>query len=523
MAARDLLEAIVKRTLLAPVYDVAVETPLDEAPILSEAIGHRVWLKREDLQPVFSFKLRGAYAKMASLAPDVRARGVVAASAGNHAQGVALAAQRLGCRALILMPRTTPEIKVTAVRRLGGEVVLFGDLYDDAYAEARRREAEEGLTFVHPYDDPDVVAGQATVGLELMRQAPVPLDAVFVAVGGGGLIAGIGAVVKYLRPSTRVIGVEPVEADAMARSLEAGERIRLDRVGRFADGVAVRQVGELPFALAQHVVDEVVRVDTDAICAAMKDVFEDRRCVLEPSGALAYAGLKAWARQREERGLHLAAIACGANLNFDSLRFVSERAEIGERREAVFAVSIPERPGSFRRFCAILGDRAVTEFNYRYNDPRRADVFVGIRVHDDRERHAVAGALTAEGYDVLDLTDNEVAKLHLRHMVGGHAPHIADERLFSFAFPERPGALAEFLARLHQPWNISLFHYRNHGSDFGRVLCGVQVPESDRAAWASFAAALEFDVSEVTDDPACRRFLGAAGESFGAAGRSLEA
>jgi len=508
MPERLLLEAIVKRTLLAPVYDVAVETPLDEALILSARTGHRVWLKREDLQPVFSFKLRGAYAKMAALTPEQLAQGVVAASAGNHAQGVALAAQRLGCRALILMPQTTPEIKVDAVRRMGAEVVLWGDAYDDAYTEARRREAAEGLVFVHPYDDADVIAGQGTIGLELLRQAPVPLDAVFVAVGGGGLIAGIGAVLKYLRPEIRVIGVEPSDADAMSRSLAAGERVRLDRVGRFADGVAVRQVGELPFALAQLVVDEIVVVDTDAICAAMKDVFEDRRCVLEPAGALAYAGLKAWAARQERPGQNLVAIACGANLNFDSLRFVSERAEIGERREAVFAVTIPEEPGSFRRFCTIVGERAVTEFNYRYNDPSRADVFVGVRVHDDAERLTVAQALRDAGYDVLDLTDNEIAKVHIRHMVGGPAPHVAHERFFAFAFPERTGALGEFLNQLHQPWNISLFHYRNHGSDFGRVLCGVQVPDADLPAWNSFVNGLDYEVVEVTDDPACQRFLG---------------
>lgn len=497
----ETLEGYLKRALLARVYDVARETPLEPAPRLSERLGSKVWLKREDEQPVFSFKIRGAYHKMASLPADALARGVIAASAGNHAQGVALSAKRLGCRAVIVMPRTTPAIKVEAVRALGGEVDLTGDNYDEAAAHALGRAAAEGLTFVHPYDDPDVIAGQATVGVEILRQHAGPLDAIFVAVGGGGLISGIGAVVKTLRPDVKVIAVEAEDSACLTASLEAGARVTLSRVGRFADGVAVRSPGEETFRIAQQVVDECVVVSNDAICAAIKDVFEDRRAILEPAGALAVAGMKAYV-ETHGPGEYVA-VACGANLNFDSLRHVSERAEIGERREQILAVTIPERPGSFRQFCSAVGARPVTEFNYRYAVGKEAHVFVGIRVGNGP---SPIESLRANGYEVLDLTDNETAKLHVRHMVGGRteAPH---ERLVAFEFPERAGALADFLDAMQHPWNISLFHYRNHGSDVGRVLAGIQVPPEDEAAFGEFLARLGYAWTDVTNDPACASFL----------------
>lgn len=497
----ETLEGYLKRALLARVYDVAHETPIQPMPRLAGRLGGGVWIKREDEQPVFSFKIRGAYNKVAALTDEQRARGVICASAGNHAQGVALAARRLGCRAVIVMPVTTPSIKIDAVRALGGEVDVTGDAFDDAAAHAWSRVEAEGLTFVHPFDDPDVIAGQATVGVEILRQHPGPLDAIFVAVGGGGLISGVGAVVKSLRPEVKVVSVEAEDSACMAASLAAGERVGLERVGRFADGVAVRIPGIETFRVARQVVDECVVVSNDAICAAIKDVFEDRRAILEPAGALAVAGLKAYA-ERHGPGEYLA-IACGANLNFDSLRHVSERAEIGERRETVFAATIPERPGSFRRFCAALGARAVTEFNYRLAPGDEAHVFVGVRTNAGS---AVLNELREAGYEVLDLTDNELAKLHVRHMVGGRAP-IEGERLLAFEFPERAGALGSFLGAMEHPWNISLFHYRNHGSDVGRVLVGIQVPAGDEAAFGDFLARLGFAWSDVTDDPACARFL----------------
>ncbi|RYG47380.1 threonine ammonia-lyase, biosynthetic [bacterium] len=497
---------VLRAALLARVYDVAVETPLDEAPLLSQRFGNRIRLKREDQQPVFSFKIRGAYNKMAGLSKEALARGVVCASAGNHAQGVALSAQRLGCRAVIVMPRTTPGIKVDAVRSRGAEVVLAGDNFDDANEEARRLEAEQGLTFVHPYDDPEVIAGQATVGLEILRQAGPDIDVVFVAVGGAGLIAGVGAVIKALKPDVKIVAVEPEDADAFSRSMKAGHPVVLDRVGRFADGVATRSVGAASFAIAREVVDETIVVSNDAICAAIKDVFEDRRAILEPAGALAVAGLKAWVERTGTTGQNLVAIACGANVNFDTLRHVSERAELGERREAVLAVTIPERAGSFRQFCHALGDRSITEFNYRYAPGDEAHVFVGVRVTGRPEAARVAEDLRSAGYATLDLSDDETAKLHVRHMVGGRssAPH---ERIFSFAFPERAGALAGFLDAMAQPWNISLFHYRNHGADYGRVLCGMQVPPEEAAEFRAFLDGLGFEWSEATDDPAVKRFL----------------
>ena len=502
------IEAYLRRALLARVYDVARESPLERAPRLSTRLGCDVWLKREDLQPIFSFKLRGAYNKLANLGEEARARGVVTASAGNHAQGVALSASRLGVRAVVVMPRTTPSIKVEAVRAFGAEVELVGDTLEHAAERARALVEERGLVYVHPYDDADVIAGQATIGVELVRQCPAPLDAVFVPVGGGGLAAGVGAVLKSLRPEIRVIGVEPEGADAMARSFAEGRRVALDTVSRFAEGVAVRTPGEETLRVCREVLDEVVVVSNDAICAAIRDVFECRRALLEPSGALAYAGLKQWIAARPEaRGLRVAAIASGANVNFERLGHVSERADLGERREAVLAVSIPERPGSFRAFCLALGAREITECNYRRGDGDEAHVFCGVRVEHAGEVAQLARELEAQGYGVLDLTDDEIAKVHVRHLVGGRARHVADERLYAFLFPERRGALAEFLAAMRHPWSISLFHYRNHGSDFGRVLVGLEVPDAELAELDAFVARVGFEGECVTGDPACGLFL----------------
>jgi threonine dehydratase len=497
-----------ERILKARVYDVAIETPLDLAPSLSARVGSTVLLKREDMQPVFSFKLRGAYNKMANLPPAALRRGVIAASAGNHAQGVALSAQKLGCRAMIVMPVTTPQIKVQAVAGRGAEVVLAGDTYDEAYAHALVLMKRHRLTFVHPYDDPDVIAGQGTIGMEILRDHPGPIDAIFVAIGGGGLISGIGAYVKRLRPEIRLIGVEPVDSDAMYQSLQAGHRVKLAQVGLFADGVAVKQVGEETFRLCRTLVDEIVRVDTDQICAAIKDVFEDTRSILEPAGALAIAGLKAWTKREKVRGKTLVAIACGANMNFDRLRFVAERAEIGESREAILAVTIPERPGSFKAFCTLLGPRNVTEFNYRYADAGQAQVFVGIEVKSRRETDDLVKTLKKAGLAAQDLTDNEMAKLHVRHLVGGRAPSVDDEIVYRFEFPERPGALMRFLDAMSGGWNISLFHYRNHGADYGRVLVGMQVPGKDAARFRRFLAELGYRYQDESDNPAYRLFLG---------------
>ncbi len=499
----DYLEKILK----ARVYDVAIESPLDIAPALSARLGNTILLKREDMQPVFSFKLRGAYNKMAHLSAAQLKRGVIAASAGNHAQGVALAAQRLGCRATIVMPATTPQIKIAAVAARGARVVLFGDSYDDAYAHSLQIAKRERLTFVHPYDDPDVIAGQGTIGMEILRQHPGPIDAIFVTVGGGGLISGIGAYVKRLRPQIKLIGVEPVDADAMTRSLAAGRRVRLAQVGLFADGVAVKQVGAETLRLCRDVVDEMILVDNDAICAAIKDVFEDTRSILEPAGALAIAGAKAWVARRHATQRTLIAVACGANMNFDRLRFVAERAELGEQREAILAVTIPERPGSFRQFCTLLGPRNVTEFNYRYSDPRRAHVFVGVQVRDRSEIRALVSKLRKHGLPTQDLSDNEMAKLHVRHLVGGRAPSVKNELLYRFEFPERPGALMNFLKNMGQGWNISLFHYRNHGADFGRVLVGMQVPPRDKPAFRRFLAQLGYASWDETRNPAHALFL----------------
>jgi threonine dehydratase len=499
----DYLEKILK----ARVYDVAHETPLEFAPNLSARLGNRLMLKREDMQPVFSFKLRGAYNKMANLPAAALKRGVIAASAGNHAQGVALAAQKLGCRAVIVMPVTTPRIKVEAVRSRGAEVVLHGDSYSDAYVEAQRRERAKKLAFVHPYDDPDVIAGQGTIGMELLRQTSRPVHAVFVCVGGGGLISGIASYVKRLQPQVRMIGVQPVDSDAMVRSVSLGRRVKLANVGLFADGVAVKQVGAETFRLAKLLVDEWIVVDTDEICAAIKDVFEDTRSILEPAGALGVAGAKAYVERTGIRGAKLIAIASGANTNFDRLRFVAERAEIGEHREALLAVSIPERPGSFKKFCATLGGRSITEFNYRIADRDEAHVFVGLEVHNRSETAAIERTLARHGLKTLDLSDNEMAKLHVRHMVGGRA-HAEHELLYRFEFPERPGALLKFLNAMRSDWNISLFHYRNHGADYGRVLVGIQVPPREMGEFRAFLSGLGYPYSDETGNPAYRLFLG---------------
>ena len=503
---------ILRRAESARVYDVAQRTSLEFASLLSARWGSTVLLKREDQQPVFSFKLRGAYNRMAQLDEIERARGVIAASAGNHAQGVALAASRLGIHATIVMPVTAPQVKVDAVRRFGGrftQVVLAGDSYSDAQTEALKLRNALDATFVHPFDDLDVIAGQATIALEILAQHPGPLHAVFVPIGGGGLISGIAAVIKAQRPDVRVIGVQADDADSMARALDAGTRVSLDEVGLFADGTAVKQVGALTFSLCQQYVDDILRVDTDAICAAIRDIYQDTRSIPEPSGALALAGLKQYVATHGARDGALIAVVSGANMNFDRLRFVAERAEVGEQREAVFAVTIPEQRGSFRRFCSTLGQHAITEFNYRIGDAREAHIFVGIQTAQRDERHALADAFRANDFGVLDLTDDELSKLHLRHMIGGRSPLARDERLYRFDFPERPGALARFLERMHPDWNISLFHYRNHGADYGRILVGIQVPSSEHALLRDFLGALGYPHVDESDNPAYRLLLSA--------------
>jgi len=505
-----------ERILNSRVYDVAVETPLELAPKLSARLANRLMLKREDMQPVFSFKLRGAYNKMANLPAQVLKRGVIAASAGNHAQGVALAAQKLGCRAVIVMPVTAPRIKVEAVAARGAEVVLHGDSFTDAREHARSLERRLRLAFVHPYDDPDVIAGQGTIGMEILRQSTRALHAVFVAIGGGGLISGVASYIKRLQPEIKVIGVQPVDSDAMRRSIAAGRRIVLPHVGLFADAVAVRQVGKETFRIARTLVDDIVLVDADETCAAIKDVFEDTRSILEPAGALAVAGAKSYVARTRVHGKQLVAIACGANANFDRLRFVAERAEVGEHREAILAVTIPERPGSFRKFCTTLGSRNITEFNYRMADPVAAHVFVGVEVNDRDQTAAILRKLRRHGLRTLDLSDNEMAKLHVRHLVGGHAPRrqgdggpLADnELLYRFEFPERPGALMKFLSNMRSDWNISLFHYRNQGADYGRVLVGMQVPPREMGEFRRFLAKLGYPYVDESRNPAYRLFLG---------------
>jgi threonine ammonia-lyase, biosynthetic, long form len=496
-----------KRILTSKVYDVAVESPLEAAPLLSARTGNNFLLKREDTQAVFSFKLRGAYNKMANLPAAARARGVIAASAGNHAQGVALAAKRLGCRAVIVMPVTTPQVKIDAVRALGGEVVLAGDSFSDANAHAKELEKKHKLTFVHPFDDPDVIAGQGTVGMEILRQHPGPIDAVFVAIGGGGLIAGVAAYIKQLRPEIKIIGVQTEDSDAMVRSVRAGRRVQLPDVGLFSDGTAVKLVGEETFRLVRRYVDDFVVVDTDAICAAIKDVFQDTRSVLEPAGALAVAGAKRYLLEQKWKNKTVVAIACGANMNFDRLRFVAERAEVGEAREAIFAVTMPEQRGSFRRFCELLNGRSVTEFNYRISDADVAHVFVGLQVSSPSEPARLAATFRRHGFETLDLTHDEMAKTHLRHMVGGRSPLAQNELLYRFQFPERPGALARFLSVMNPNWNISLFHYRNQGADYGRILVGIQVPPADKKLFKAFLSEIGYPYWNETDNPAYKLFL----------------
>jgi len=505
-----MLHDYLERILKARVYDVAIETPLEPAPRLSRRLANQVLFKREDLQPVFSFKIRGAYNKIAHLPQTAAASGVICASAGNHAQGVALASRRRGVQAVIVMPRTTPQIKVQSVINLGGEVVLHGDDYDQAYEHAMLLMRERELAFIHPFDDPDVIAGQGTIAMEILRQKPgEEIDAVFVPVGGGGLIAGVAAYIKYLNPNIRIIGVEPEDADSMFRSLQAGERVALERVGIFADGVAVRRVGEETFRLARQYVDEIITVSTDEICSAIQDIFEDNRTVVEPSGALATAGVKRYVAREQCRDRTFVAINSGANVNFDRLRHIAERADIGGQREALVAVEIPERKGSFLKFCEPLGRRSVTEFNYRCNDGATAQLFVGLALADGaREKEAALQLLRDAGYPVTDMTDNEMAKLHVRYMVGGRARGIAHERLFRFEFPERPGALLKFLRSIGSQWNITLFHYRNHGSDYGRVLVAVQIPPQEKAEFELHVRELKYPYSEETDNPAYRMFLG---------------
>ena len=505
---RIMLEQTVKRILEAKVYDVAQETPLSPAPFLSARLGHEIWLKREDLQPIFSFKIRGAYNMMAHLDEDARRRGVITASAGNHAQGVALASAKLGIKATIVMGNNTPDIKIRAVRARGANVVLHGDSFDDARIFAEARMKAEGLTWMPPYDHPLVIAGQGTVALEMLRQHPGPLDAIFVPVGGGGLLAGIAAYVKYLRPEVKVIGVESEGSACFAAARKAGRRVRLpfESLDLFADGVAVAQMGSHTWKLARRCVDDVVTVSTDEICAAIKDVFEDTRSLAEPAGALALAGLKKWA-EAAPPGLRLIAIHSGANVNFDRLRHVAERAEVGEAREALLAVNLPERPGAFRRFAKVLGKRAVTEFNYRYAEAGEAQVFVGVKIAERSDRPALVAQLQSAGYAVQDLTDNEMAKVHVRHLVGGHSAAQIPERLFRFEFPERPGALGQFLGVLGTRFNISLFHYRNHGAAWGRVLVAFQAPPADRLALREALSATGYRFWEETDNPAYMAFL----------------
>jgi threonine dehydratase len=498
---------LIHEVLRSRVYDVARETPLDLAPRLSARLGNTILLKREDQQPVFSFKLRGAYNRMAHLTQAERERGVITASAGNHSQGVAYSARRLAIRAVIVMPQTTPRIKVDAVRDMGAEVILVGDSYADAKAHADTLVAETGMTFIHPFDDPLVIAGQATIADEILRHGQDRIAAIFVPVGGGGLIAGIAGYVKAIRPEVKVIGVEPFEADAMYRSLAAGTRVRLDHVGIFADGVAVREVGERTFPIVRANVDEIVRVTNDEVCAAIKDVFDDTRSVMEPAGALGVAGLKTWVAREGVRDRQLVVVLSGANINFDRLRFVAERAELGEAREALLAVTIPEQPGAFREFCAAIGRRVVTEFNYRLSGRARAHIFVGVATSSRQDAVGLIQLLTDRGYETVDLTDDEMAKLHVRYMVGGRAPDVQHEHLYRFEFPERPGALMEFLEKLGGRWNISLFHYRNHGADFGRVLAGFEVPDGEMTDFQQFLDRLGYDQTREDENPAYTFFL----------------
>ena len=496
------------RILKARVYDVAIETPLEAAPRLSTRLDNEILFKREDLQSVFSFKLRGAYNKLVQIPPADLARGVICASAGNHAQGVALAAGELGVGSVVVMPESTPTIKVKAVEALGGKVILDGATYDDAYERALELAKNDDLVFIHPFDDPEVIAGQGTIGMEIHRQQKGKVDAIFVPVGGGGLIAGIALYIKALTPETRVIGVEPNDSASMTAALDAGEPVTLSDVGIFADGVAVRRVGDETFRICREHVDEIVLVDNDEICAAVQDIFEDTRAIVEPAGALAVAGLKRYVDSTGITGQTLVTVNCGANVNFDRLRHIAERAALGEQREALLAVEIPERRGSFVAFCEAIGQRNLTEFNYRYHDTRTARIFVGVELTRGRDEHGeIIVRLQELGYPVIDLSDNEIAKLHIRHMVGGATGNIENERLYRFEFPERRGALLAFLKAIGHRWNISLFHYRNHGSDYGRVLAGVQVPASERAQFDQHLTDLGYPFADESDNPACRMFL----------------
>ncbi len=494
--------------LTARVYDVAQESPLEIAPLLSKRLNNNLLLKREDMQSVFSFKLRGAYNKMANLTPEMLQQGVIAASAGNHAQGVALAASKLGTRAIIVMPKTTPQVKVDAVKARGGEVILHGNNYDDACGYARELETQKNLTFIHPFDDPHVIAGQGTIGMEILRQYQKPIHAIFVAIGGGGLISGVAAYVKRLRPEIKIIGVEPIDSDAMYQSLQLGHRVRLSQVGLFADGVAVRQVGEETFKLCQHYVDDIIRVTTDDTCAAIKDMFQDTRSIVEPAGGLAIAGAKAYVEREGIEGETLVAIACGANMNFDRLRFVAERAEFGERREAIFAVTIPEKPGSLHKFCECIGKRNLTEFNYRIASQKEAQIFVGVEIQNRADGVKIAETITTCGFPIIDLTDDELTKMHLRHMVGGRSTLAHNELLYRFEFPERPGALMQFVGSMSPNWNISLFHYRNNGSDYGRIVVGMQVPPEEMEEWQAFLDTLGYQYWDENKNPAYKLFLG---------------
>ena len=496
-----------KKILSAQIYDLVRETPLEEAPKLSERIGNNVLLKREDLQPVFSFKLRGAYNRIRLLSEKQKQAGVIAASAGNHAQGVAMSAKHLGIKATIVMPRTTPSIKVDAVRALGGKVVLKGDTYDEAAAHAEDLVTQKGLTYIHPFDHPDVIAGQGTIAVEILRQCSQDIDAIFIAVGGGGLCAGVASYLKYVRPDIRIIAVEPEDAACLKLAMDTGRRGRLSHVGLFADGVAVVQIGEKTFSILKDLVDEVVTVSTDEICAAIKDIYEDTRSIVEPAGALSVAGMKSYVARTGEKSKNFVGINCGANMNFDRLRYISERTEIGEKREAVLAVTIPEKAGSFRKFCSILGRRNITEFNYRYNDSGDAHIYVGIQISEEADRQCLVSNLEDAGYALLDLTDNELAKSHIRHMVGGHSANVGQELVYRFEFPERPGALTGFLSTLGSKWNISMFHYRNHGAAFGRVLLALQAEKSDRKLIKQSLDSLNYDYWEETDNPAYQLFL----------------
>ena len=505
------MQSYLKRILTARVYDVAIESPLEHAPTLSARIGNNVLFKREDMQPVFSFKLRGAYNKMAQLTPEQLKRGVIAASAGNHAQGVALSAHRLGCKATIVMPTTTPQLKIEAVRHFGKravEIVLHGNSYNDAYDHALELGKQNDLTFVHPFDDPDVIAGQGTIAMEILRQHQAPIHAIFCAIGGGGLISGVAAYVKQVRPDIKIIGVQTNDSDAMYRSLKSGKRVQLNDVGLFSDGTAVKLVGEETFRVCKKYVDEVILVDTDAVCAAIKDVFQDTRSILEPAGALAVAGAKLYAKREKLKDQTLIPIACGANMNFDRLRFVAERAEVGEQREAVLAVTLPEERGSFRKFCELLGPRNITEFNYRIADAKEAHLFVGVQTSKAGEGDKIVANFKRHGFKTLNLTNDELAKLHLRHLVGGHSALAKNELLYRFEFPERPGALMRFLSHMNPNWNISLFHYRNQGADYGRILVGIQVPPNEKKAFKEFLQTLGYRYWDESNNPAYKLFLG---------------